>query len=182
MKGILIKNKSGQEALGIASVGAIAITIVVAVIVLGLGSTILENIQGGQSDDSATTLDNESWTWTANNTLQPFVQDRVVTSSVIVYCNVTTLPIATNYTVEGAGVRPINLSAGGGEDYAIDHCNFNMTYSYNIGSEAYNSSDYGMSGLNTMAEFVPTIAIVAIAAIIIGIVLVFFGRKKEGEM
>ncbi len=42
---------------------------------------------------------------------------------------------------------------------------------------AYNSSGYGLEGLNTMAEFVPTIAIVAVAAIVIGIILVFFGRR-----
>ncbi len=39
------------------------------------------------------------------------------------------------------------------------------------------SSD-GLTGLNTMAEFIPTIAIVAVAAIVIGIILVFFGRQR----
>ncbi|KKM23574.1 hypothetical protein LCGC14_1613870, partial [marine sediment metagenome] len=40
------------------------------------------------------------------------------------------------------------------------------------------SSGFGLSGLNTMAEFIPTIAIVAVAAIVIGIILVFFGRPR----
>ena len=40
------------------------------------------------------------------------------------------------------------------------------------------TSDYGLTGLNTIAEFIPTIAIVAVAAIIIGIILVFFGRPR----
>ena len=43
---------------------------------------------------------------------------------------------------------------------------------------AYNSSGFGLTGLNTMAEFIPTIAIVAVAAIVIGIILVFFGRPR----
>ena len=43
---------------------------------------------------------------------------------------------------------------------------------------AYNSSSYGLTGLSTMAEFIPTIAIVAVAAIVIGIILVFFGRPR----
>ncbi len=43
---------------------------------------------------------------------------------------------------------------------------------------AYNSSGFGLVGLNTMAEFIPTIAIVAVAAIVIGIILVFFGRPR----
>ena len=42
---------------------------------------------------------------------------------------------------------------------------------------AYNSSGYGLSGLTTLSEFIPTIAIVAVAAIVIGIILVFFGRR-----
>ena len=42
---------------------------------------------------------------------------------------------------------------------------------------AYNSSGYGLTGLVTLSEFIPTIAIVAVAAIVIGIILVFFGRR-----
>ncbi len=43
---------------------------------------------------------------------------------------------------------------------------------------AFNASGFGLTGLNTMAEFIPTIAIVAVAAIVIGIILVFFGRGR----
>lgn len=47
-----------------------------------------------------------------------------------------------------------------------------------VNASAYNSSGYGLTGLTTMAEFIPTIAIVAVAAIVIGIILVFFGRPR----
>lgn len=47
-----------------------------------------------------------------------------------------------------------------------------------VDQTAYNASGFGLTGLNTMAEFVPTIAIVAVAAIVIGIILVFFGRGR----
>ncbi len=47
-----------------------------------------------------------------------------------------------------------------------------------INGTAYNSTGFGLTGLGTMAEFIPTIAIVAVAAIIIGIILVFFGRQR----
>ena len=46
-----------------------------------------------------------------------------------------------------------------------------------LNGTAYNSTGYGLTGMNTMAEFIPTIAIVAVAAIVIGIILVFFGRQ-----
>ncbi len=45
-------------------------------------------------------------------------------------------------------------------------------------SVAANSTQFGLDGLITMSEFIPTIAIVAVAAIVIGIILVFFGRGK----
>lgn len=45
-------------------------------------------------------------------------------------------------------------------------------------SSAYNASDHGMQGMLVLAEFIPTIAIVAVAAIVIGIILVFFGRGR----
>ena len=47
-----------------------------------------------------------------------------------------------------------------------------------VNKTAYNSTNYGLTGLSTMAEFIPTIAIVAVAAIVIGIILVFFGRPR----
>ncbi len=88
-------NKKAQR-FTINDLGTIAIALVVAAIILGLGATILEKIQGTQ---------------TTNNT-------------------------------------------------------------------AFNASGFGLDGLNTMAEFLPTIAIVAVAAIVIGIILVFFGRGR----
>lgn len=53
-----------------------------------------------------------------------------------------------------------------------------MQSTQTINGTAYNSSGYGLVGLSTMAEFIPTIAIVAVAAIVIGIILVFFGRPR----
>ncbi len=88
-------NKKAQ-AFTISDLGTIAIALVVAAVILGMGSTILEKIQGTQT----------------------------------------------------------------------------------AGGVAANASGFGLTGLNTMAEFIPTIAIVAVAAIVIGIILVFFGRPR----
>ena len=87
-------NKRGQ-AFTIADLGTIAIALVVAAVILGMGATILEKIKSTQSDETA-----------------------------------------------------------------------------------QNASQFGLDGLSTMAEFIPTIAIVAVAAIVIGIILVFFGRGR----
>ncbi len=50
--------------------------------------------------------------------------------------------------------------------------------SQTVNGTAYNTSNFGIQGMTTIAEFIPTIAIVAVAAIVIGIILVFFGRPR----
>ncbi len=177
----LLKYRKGQQAMNINSLGVVAISLVVAAVILGLGGTILEKIQGIQTDNSNVIPNNESWTWdtgTFNTSIQAFGQDRVQLGSVVVYCDVTKLGLGNNYTVTAGGVTVYNDTQNG-SSFAL--CIFNMTYSYNYGSEAYNSSGFGMTGVNTIAEFIPTIAIVAVAAIVIGIILVIFGRRKEYE-
>ena len=47
-----------------------------------------------------------------------------------------------------------------------------------VNGTAYNATGDGLTGLGTMSSFLPTIAIVAVAAIVIGIILVFFGRGQ----
>jgi len=90
-------NKKAQRAFAISDLGTIAIALVVAAVILGMGATILEKLKD-QAD-----------------------------------------------TVNGS---------------------------------AFNISGFGIDGLTTVAEFLPTIAIVAVAAIVIGIILVFFGRQQ----
>jgi len=91
-----IAESKKAQAFTINDLGTIAIALVVAAVILGMGATILEKIQGTQTTDQA----------------------------------------------------------------------------------AFNASGFGLSGLNSLAEFIPTIAIVAVAAIVIGIILVFFGRQR----
>jgi len=96
MKTLKTLKKKAQRGFTISDLGTIAIALVVAVIILGLGGTILETIQADQK----------------------------------------------------------------------------------VNGTAYNTTSFGLSGIATMASFVPTIAIVAVSAIVIGIILVFFGRGR----
>ena len=54
----------------------------------------------------------------------------------------------------------------------------NISYSYYIGSYARNMTDDGISGQVQLANFIPTIAIVAIAAVVLGVIVIMFGRRK----
>lgn len=45
-------------------------------------------------------------------------------------------------------------------------------------SYEYNTTGYGLEALGDMGEWLPTIALVVIAAVIIGIVVTFLGRRQ----
>lgn len=60
--------------------------------------------------------------------------------------------------------------------------NFQNSSSVPKNSIAYNSTGYGLKGVNTVMSYLPLIALVIVAAILIGIVLVAFafgGRREE---
>ncbi len=60
--------------------------------------------------------------------------------------------------------------------------NFQSSSSITANSIAYNATVYGLKGVNTIMSYLPLIALVIVAAILIGIVLVAFafgGRREE---
>ena len=168
--------KKGQQQMNISSIGSIAIAILVAVVILGLGATILQKIQATQKDTSVTVGDNDSFAWPGNNTEVGFSQSRVNAGSVVLYCNATILT-SGNFSATSSGISIINTTLGD-LGLELDLCNFNISFSHLIGSEARNATGFGIDGVVDMAEFVPTISLIAVAAIVIGIVLVMFGRRK----
>lgn len=61
--------------------------------------------------------------------------------------------------------------------------NFASNGSVVAGSAAYNGIYYGISGINQIMGFLPLIALVVVAAVIIGVVVGAFvlgGQKREG--
>ena len=67
MTSLLDNRKAQQQQLGITDLGSFALAILVAVVIIGLGGTILEKIQATQADNTATI--NDTLTWVSNNTL-----------------------------------------------------------------------------------------------------------------
>lgn len=45
------------------------------------------------------------------------------------------------------------------------------------GSVAYNTSGYGLTSLNTFGKWLPTLALVIVIAVIIGILIVYLARR-----
>ena len=171
----------------ISGIGQIAIAIVIAAVILGLGGTILSKIQTTQTDASASHI-NETLAWAGNNTAIGLSENRIIESTIILYNNASIVNkgsgVAANYSTTSNSITIINSSGGPkgatGADWITT--DLNVSYDYNLGSTARNATGFGKQGITTMAEFIPTIAIIAMAAIVIGIILVFFGRKKDEEV
>ena len=54
----------------------------------------------------------------------------------------------------------------------------NIQATQTAGGVAANATGYGLTSLNTLASYMPTVALVAVAAVVIGIILVFFARRE----
>ncbi len=173
----LFTNRKGQQ--GINVIGSIALAILIGAVILGLGATILEKIKDTQTDKSITIPNNESFGWQGNNTEFVLVQNTITPSSGVAYCNATKLLLDGNFSMSTGGIKILNTSKAPGGNATFDSCSYNVTYSYLIGSSALNTSGFGLTGVNTFASFIPTVAIVAIAGVVIGIILFFFGRTRR---
>lgn len=47
-----------------------------------------------------------------------------------------------------------------------------------VNSSGFNATVDGIAGINNMAEFIPTISIIMVAGVVIGIIIMFFGRGR----
>ncbi len=110
MDTLFTKRKKAQA--GINDLGGFAIAILIGAVILGLGGTILDKIQTTQTDAGTTISNNESFVWAGNNTFYGFLQPRVNTATIKVYCNATVLTLDANYTATSGGVTLINITTG----------------------------------------------------------------------
>ena len=169
-------NKKGQS-FTIQSIGQIAIALLVVVIIIGLSTTILEKIKKTADDDGGNT-GNISLTWVANNTAIDFGGDERLTGGGTVFNGTGDANVIPN-TLWTIFLNSTIVFTNNTNQTGWDTANFVLNANTLIGSSSFNITGLGIDGQGTLAEFVPTIAIIAIAAVVIGIVLVFFGRRKE---
>lgn len=181
----VLTNRKAQA--GIGDLGSFAIAILIGAVILGLGGTILDKIKTTQTDNTGVLSLNESLTWAGNNTAISFFQESVQTGTVKLYFNGTFINQGANYTFSGNSIVIVNsTNLWNGSNHSENNHNpnlivtnkINVSYSYSFGSSAKNTTEFGLTGVGTMSEFIPTIAIVAVAAIVIGVILVFFGRRR----
>lgn len=180
-----------SEETGISNLGGYAISIGVAIIIIVIMAILIQSIRDdtGITPDSTASHPNETLTWGGNNTAIGLMESRINTGSLILYNNGSKVNKGDNYTVTEYSITIINSSPGGtnvsngrwgaGQGELTTN-KLNVTYDYKFGSGARNVTDKGLESQNTFSSFLPIVAITLVGALIIGIVLRYYGRKREG--
>jgi len=82
---------------------------------------------------------------------------------------------STNYTYSQTG-RISFLTPGGNTDF--NNTNWNVTYSYKYGGEAYESGNATVTGLGTFSNFWEIIVLAIVISVVIGLLLLVFGARR----
>ena len=127
------KTDHKMKGLTVAALGSMALTIVVAAIIISMGTTILTDME-------------------ENNC--PYTYGAVNGSS-----TVTADPVSETYS-------------GCCQTFGTGNSNCTLWYS----SAAYNATHQGISGMITFADWIPMIALVVVAAIVIGVIVTYLGK------
>ena|SRR3990167_3370895 len=168
------------------NLGMIAISIGIAVIMIIFMTIILQQIRddtGIVPDESNFLGRNQTVSWVANNTNIPAVER--MGGNVKVYNNATEVAAGGeghgNWTFGEAGLTIVNATPSGriGTQSEWVTSDINFSYDYLFGSAARNATSKGILAQTTFASFMPIVALAAAGALIIGIALRYFLRRRE---
>lgn len=141
---------------------AVIVIIVILAVILGVGSTVLDKIQDTQLPITAK-VTNE--TFTASNTSFTNLGAPAFVPGSVTVSNASGALTSNNFTVSD--------NTGGIQvtDFHLEGVLLNATYTSSTGSSAFNATQDGLIGLDAFSDFQPTIAVILVAVIIIGLLL-----------
>lgn len=164
----LLKGKKGQV---LGDLPKTAVSLFTVAITLSLLALVLLSFNQQQLN-SAGTSGNNTFAF-VNNSPVAVGQSNLVPGSETVW-NGTVLLLPGNYTVNYAGgtITVVNQTTVWFAN------NLNISYQYYIGSTAKNITGYGLTANNTLASYMPTVSLVLVAVLIIGLVFTMFRRNN----
>ena len=167
-----INNKKGMS---IGDMYPAVLTIVLVGIVLGVGLFVLSTLRTSIATEysGSQTLINAS---AGTTTLTDASKSEFNLSSVTAIINQTSTAI-TNYTTTGVGV--ITWGADVIVASSTDLLNATYKYTYDATSSPEEAITTTTTGLGTFADWIAIIVVVLAAAIVLGVVLSSFGRKRN---
>ncbi|KKK90505.1 hypothetical protein LCGC14_2722320 [marine sediment metagenome] len=150
----------------------IAIMIVVAAIVITVGSSVLQQIKTQQQGSGrGTAVANESILFTANDTYYSVAFMPI--SSLGSIANATKIVNSANYTFNDQ----LGVKVYGGAGDPLVPGTYNVSYRYLV---SLNTTTKGLEAMQELGDWLPTIALIAAAVIVIGTIVVYFGKEQFG--
>jgi len=173
MKSIQLSKKKGMS---IGDMYPAVLTIILVGIILGVGLFVLGTFHDQITPDRAGTQ-----TLVNGSTGTTTLTDAALTNfnvSVLTAINATAPGTAvTNFTYTGAGVVTWGTNLVTGAE--TDLYNLTYTYTYDAANTAETAVSTVSTGLATFADWIAIIVVVIAAAIVLGVVLTSFGRKRN---
>jgi len=175
-----LRNNRG---IGLRDITGIAIMVVIAGIVIGIGSEVLEDVKTTATCDTWGT-DNETINFAANAT--NYSLTKVPANEEIDVCGGASSLLSVknashdiklgNFSWNGSHITLPECSTGTG---TIGTGNYLVTYNYSIWSRSQLVARNASEGAGELAKWMPTIGLVIAAAIIVGIIFTSFMRGRE---
>jgi len=172
MRSIQLNKKKGMS---IGDMYPAVLTIVLIGVVLGVGLYVLSTLHVAINPERDGAQDNINTT-TGTTTLTDAALAEFNVSA-ITAINYTDGESVTNFTFTGPGVITWGQNI---VDYAeLDTINTTYTYTYDEANSAPEAVTTTIAGLATFADWIAIIVVVIAAAIVLGIVLSSFGRRRN---
>ena len=180
-----MRTKQGFE---LQAVAGLALVFLVVAIVISFGSTIVQDLQDETISTTSETIYNETVVTLGNDATSQLVAcvGQIAPSWTALYVqNATEAGFATVGDADAAfNNTDLIIAAGGLATISpeIDAAGWgnattlNVTYTctYNAGEGDYNVTVAGQEGLGTFADWLPTLALIVVAAVVIGIIVRYF--------
>jgi len=153
------------------------LTVVMVGVMLGVGLYILSTLHTSIATDYTGTqgdINTSTGTTTLTNAA---LTEFAITDTPVLIINNATATAYTNFTCTTAGV----CTWGTDIDTLGDDVKFNVSYTYNYDATntAEESITTSVAGIATFADWIAIIVVVIAAAIVLGVVLSSFGRKRN---
>ena len=155
----------------------VAVLIVVAVIIVAIGGTILQEVKTNNYESVSVAL--EAHSVSDSDVEENVLLDnygRYISSLVVssIYSNTSDLCTASNYTAQTTNMSVTFAAESQGLGCNCSTIACNITYTFQGMTQASNASAGGQSAMTTLAKWTPTVALVAAAAILLGIIISSF--------
>ena len=189
-----MKFNNKAQAMGVGALGGLAIVLVVAAIIISVGAEILDNVQGQSSPESRL---QENITFTAaadeaNVAITGFNSPQTLINGTLVLYNISDGACGATYRDTPMGVANYTLNVANNSVYigfndtasgiylnwstGLDLCgSYDLTY---YETAQYNVTQGGLEGTEIFGDWLDTIALIIVAAVVIGIIASSFGRQK----